>query len=94
MWAAPDPADGNLIYTDLQDGRVNLFNRATQTSRGIAPYSDFSRNDFDISQRKYRFNWDSPIASRRGTRKRYGTAEACCFRHKIAANTGRRSAQT
>jgi photosystem II stability/assembly factor-like uncharacterized protein len=62
MWAVPDPADGNLIYTDLQDGRINLFNRATQASRGIAPYSDFSRHDFDISQRKYRFNWDSPIA--------------------------------
>jgi photosystem II stability/assembly factor-like uncharacterized protein len=62
MWAVPDPADGNLIYTDLQDGRINLYNRATQASRGIAPYADFSRNDFDISQKKYRFNWDSPIA--------------------------------
>jgi photosystem II stability/assembly factor-like uncharacterized protein len=62
MWAVPDPADANLIFTDLQDGRVNVFNRTTQSSRGIAPYYDFSRNDFDISNRKYRFNWDSPIA--------------------------------
>ena len=29
--------------------------------RGVAPYSDFSRNDFALYNRKYRFNWDSPI---------------------------------
>ncbi len=62
MWAVPDPIDPNLIWTDLQDGRVSIFNRKTQTSRFILPYYDFAKNDFDVAQSKYRFNWDSPIA--------------------------------
>jgi len=62
MWAVPDPTDANLVWTDLQDGRVSVFNRATQSTRYIAPYMDFSANTFDSRKTKYRFNWDSPIA--------------------------------
>ena len=62
MWAVPDPSDPNLIWTDLQDGRVSVYDRSRQTNRFVLPYYDFAKNDFDIANRKYRFNWDSPIA--------------------------------
>ena len=62
MWAIPDPIDPNLIWTDLQDGRVSIFNRKTQSSRFIAPYQTTSENTFDLRKAQYRFNWDSPIA--------------------------------
>ncbi|MEO6835624.1 MAG: glycosyl hydrolase [Candidatus Tumulicola sp.] len=62
MWAVPDPADPNLIWTDLQDGRISIFNRAAQTNRFVIPYFDFAKNDFNVGDRKYRFNWDSPVA--------------------------------
>ncbi|HKU81444.1 MAG TPA: hypothetical protein VJP76_04665, partial [Candidatus Tumulicola sp.] len=62
MWAVPDPIDPNLIWTDLQDGRISVFSRATQSSRFVIPYFDFGKNDFNIADRKYRFNWDSPVA--------------------------------
>ncbi len=62
MWAVPDPTDPNLIWADSQDGHVSIFNRKTQSSHSIAPYSDFSVNTFDTRNTKYRFNWDSPIA--------------------------------
>jgi photosystem II stability/assembly factor-like uncharacterized protein len=62
MWAIPDPLDPNLIWTDLQDGRLSIFNKRTQSSRFIQPYQTSSINTFDIRLSKYRFNWDSPIA--------------------------------
>lgn len=62
MWAVPDPIDPNYIWTDLQDGRISIFDRKRQTSRFVLPYYDFAKNDFDIAQSKYRFNWDSPVA--------------------------------
>lgn len=62
MWAIPDPTDPNLIWTDLQDGRISIFNRTTQASRFIQPYQTKSANTFDVGKAEYRFNWDSPIA--------------------------------
>ena len=62
MWAVPDPIDPSLIWTDLQDGRLSIFNRKTQTSRFILPYITFSTNTFDTRNAKYRFNWNSPVA--------------------------------
>lgn len=62
MWAVPDPTDPNLIWTDLQDGRLSIFNRKTQTSRFIMPYMTTSANTFDTRNAQYRFNWDAPIA--------------------------------
>ncbi|MBV8372375.1 MAG: hypothetical protein JOY69_03875, partial [Candidatus Eremiobacteraeota bacterium] len=62
MWAVPDPLDPTLIWTDLQDGRISVYDRTRQASRFILPYYDFAKNDFNIANRKYRFNWDSPVA--------------------------------
>ncbi|HZZ63885.1 MAG TPA: hypothetical protein VFE17_00175, partial [Candidatus Baltobacteraceae bacterium] len=62
MWAVPDPADPNHILTDLQTGRIADYDKVRQTSRFVQPYFDFNRYDFQLFARKYRFNWDSPIA--------------------------------
>lgn len=62
MWAVPDPGDPKHIITDLQPGRIFDYNKQTQTSRMIVPFFEFNRYDFELYARKYRFNWDSPIA--------------------------------
>ena len=62
MWAVPDPANPQHILTDLQTGRIADYNKSTQTSRFVQPYFDFNHYDFELFARKYRFNWDSPIA--------------------------------
>jgi photosystem II stability/assembly factor-like uncharacterized protein len=62
MWAVPDPIDPNFIWTDLQDGRVAIYDRKRATNRFVLPYYDFAKNDFNVGDRKYRFNWDSPVA--------------------------------
>ena len=62
MWSVPDPSNSNIIMTDLQDGRISQFDKRTRQNRFVQPYYDFNRNDFKLYARKYRFNWDSPIA--------------------------------
>ena len=62
MWAVPDPIDPNIIITDLQTGLISQFNKTTRQNKFIVPYFDFDRNNFQLYKRKYRFNWDSPIA--------------------------------
>jgi photosystem II stability/assembly factor-like uncharacterized protein len=62
MWAVPDPSDPNHIMATLQTLRLADYDKKTQTSRFVVPYFDFSRNDFDLYNAKYRFNWDSPVA--------------------------------
>jgi photosystem II stability/assembly factor-like uncharacterized protein len=62
MWAVPDPSDPNHIMTDLQTARIADYNKKIQASRFVPPFFDFSRTDFQFYLRKYRFNWDSPIA--------------------------------
>jgi photosystem II stability/assembly factor-like uncharacterized protein len=62
MWAVPEPADSRHILADLQPGRIADYDRTLQTTRFVPPYFDFSKNDFNLYARKYRFNWDSPIA--------------------------------
>lgn len=62
MWAVPDPSDPRHIMATLQTERLADYDKATQTSRFVIPYFDFSRNGFDLYKSKYRFNWDAPIA--------------------------------
>ncbi|MDQ2992912.1 MAG: glycosyl hydrolase [Candidatus Eremiobacteraeota bacterium] len=62
MWAVPDPSDPRHIMTDLQTGRIFDYDKKTMSGRQVVPYFDFSRSDFTLFSRKYRFNWDSPIA--------------------------------
>ena len=48
----------------LQDGRIAIYDRAdARRTASSIPYYDFREvYDFDYRRRKYRFNWDSPIA--------------------------------
>ncbi|MBC5827751.1 MAG: hypothetical protein GIW99_08735 [Candidatus Eremiobacteraeota bacterium] len=62
MWAVPDPGDPDAVWTDLQDGRVGIFDRKSQRITFVMPDYEASALDFDLYRRKYRFNWDSPIA--------------------------------
>jgi len=62
MWAVPDPRDTNLVWTDLQDGHVSIFDRTTRRNTSIQPYYGNAADDFNLDKVKYRFNWDSPIA--------------------------------
>ncbi len=62
MWAWPDPADPNTIWTDLQDGNVSTYDRRAQRSTFVQPWLGTALQNFDIAGARYRFNWDSPIA--------------------------------
>ncbi|HET9392008.1 MAG TPA: hypothetical protein VFO29_00605 [Candidatus Rubrimentiphilum sp.] len=62
MWAVPDPGNGDYIMADSQTGNITVYNKTIQGGRGVIPYFDFDRNSFNLANRKYRFNWDSPIA--------------------------------
>ena len=63
-WAVPDPIDretrsGPICRTARID---HIQPRDAETAVRHAPYCGFRSKRFDISLRKYRFNWDSPIA--------------------------------
>jgi hypothetical protein len=62
MWAWPDPTDSNLVWTDLQDGNVSVYDRTSHRNTFVQPWLGTGLESFDISRAKYRFNWDSPIA--------------------------------
>ena len=60
-WVVPDPADPALVWADLEDGVVHIFNRLTHESYDVEP-APGAFNAFDYDKLRYRFNWDSPIA--------------------------------
>ena len=91
MWAIPDPIDPNLIWADLQDGRVSIFNRKTQSSRFIAPYQTTSENTFDLGKAQYRFNRILRSRLLRGMGTPRGTAATLSSKRPITVSTGRRS---
>jgi len=62
MWAVPDPHDTNLVWTDLQDGHLSIFDRTTRRNTSIQPYYGKAADDFNLDKATFRFNWDSPIA--------------------------------
>jgi photosystem II stability/assembly factor-like uncharacterized protein len=62
MWAWPDPRDPNLIWTDLQTGRLSIYDRTTQRNTSVQPWRSRAIDDFQLDHAKYRYNWDAPIA--------------------------------
>jgi hypothetical protein len=62
MWAWPDPRDPNLVWTDLQTGRLSIYNRRTQRSTFVQPWRGTAQDDFALDKARYRYNWDAPIA--------------------------------
>lgn len=64
-WTVPDPTDPNYVWSDLENGVLIVLNRKSESSRFVRPYDAFPGSflgPFDLSQAKYRFNWDSPMA--------------------------------
>ena len=62
QWAWPDPRDPNLVWTDLQNGNLTIYDRRTQRNRFIRAYLATAAQSFAPYALRYRFNWDSPIA--------------------------------
>jgi photosystem II stability/assembly factor-like uncharacterized protein len=62
QWAWPDPTDPNLVWTDLQDGRISIYDRSAQRNTSVAPWIGTAADAFALGRVPYRFNWDSPIA--------------------------------
>ncbi len=62
QWAWPDPRDPNLVWTDLQNGNLTIYDRAAQRNTFVRAYIATAAQQFAPYGLKYRFNWDSPIA--------------------------------
>ncbi len=62
QWAWPDPRDPNLVWTDLQTGRVQVYDRTAQRGTFVQPWRGRAIDDFQLDKAKYRYNWDAPIA--------------------------------
>jgi photosystem II stability/assembly factor-like uncharacterized protein len=62
MWVWPDPRDPNLIWTDLQTGRLSIYDRRTQRSTFVQPWRGTAQDEFALDKSRYRYNWDAPIA--------------------------------
>lgn len=61
-WAIPEPGNPDWIWSDSEDGALQIYNRRTQDSYSAQPYIQDGKESFDTSVSKYRFNWESPIA--------------------------------
>ncbi len=61
-WAVPDPVNPDWIWSDSETGNITVFNKKTLDSFGGIPYIGNGVQAYDISQAKYRFNWESPIS--------------------------------
>jgi photosystem II stability/assembly factor-like uncharacterized protein len=74
-YIAPDPADKNIIYAGNTYGQLYRYDHRTGQSQDISPWP---RGAFgvEISQRKYRFTWTSPLVfSPRNSRELYFGAQ-------------------
>lgn len=61
-WALVDPTDPNWIWSDSEDGALQIYNRVTQDGWFADPYDQLGSESFDLRLSRYRFNWESPIA--------------------------------
>jgi photosystem II stability/assembly factor-like uncharacterized protein len=61
-WAIPDPTDARDIWSDYQDGEIQIYDRYSHDGRDIRPYRGTAEEDFVLAKSRYRFNWESPIA--------------------------------
>jgi photosystem II stability/assembly factor-like uncharacterized protein len=61
MWSVPDPADPNIIWSDLQNGVLSIFDKRTEVTYDASPFEG-DIYAFDLYAKPYRFNWFSPIA--------------------------------
>jgi photosystem II stability/assembly factor-like uncharacterized protein len=61
-WSVPDPTDPDWIWSDSENGALQIYNRVTQDGWFAQPYLQTGEESFDLARSKYRFNWESPIA--------------------------------
>jgi photosystem II stability/assembly factor-like uncharacterized protein len=54
FWAFPDPSEPNYVYAEYQGGNLARINRKTLETKDIKPLPD-------AGEKKFRFNWNSPI---------------------------------
>lgn len=54
FWVFVDPTDFDYIYAEYQGGNIARVNRKTFETREIKPFPD-------AGEKKFRFNWNSPI---------------------------------
>jgi photosystem II stability/assembly factor-like uncharacterized protein len=62
MWALPDPADPNLIWTtstNASTGQVYIYDERTKQTREVSPQA---KPTDGAARMPYRFNWDTPLA--------------------------------
>ena len=59
-YIAPDPKDSNIFYVDDTAGNLVRYDRRSSQSQNIVPWPE-SGFGMDISQRKYRYTWTSPL---------------------------------
>lgn len=61
QYVVPGLSASKLIYSDSQDGEIEVLDREAGRPRHIRPYLQ-NQGDMPISELKYRFNWTAPIA--------------------------------
>ncbi|PYY01038.1 MAG: hypothetical protein DMG64_15610 [Acidobacteria bacterium] len=61
QYVVPGLTASKLIYSDSQDGEIEVLDRESGQQRHIRPYLH-NQGDMPISELKYRFNWTAPIA--------------------------------
>ncbi|MBZ5553263.1 MAG: hypothetical protein LAO21_11125 [Acidobacteriia bacterium] len=54
FWVFEDPSDSEYIYAEYQGGNLARINRKTLETKDIKPFPD-------AGEKKFRFNWNSPI---------------------------------
>ena len=63
IYAVFDPSDPNKIWTNIQDGVLTVFDRATQQSVDVQPWPrDPFTSTSGLRDKRYRFNWNAPLA--------------------------------
>ncbi|MEW6128142.1 MAG: hypothetical protein AB1757_13965 [Acidobacteriota bacterium] len=62
FFAVPELDEPNIIYSDSQGGTISVIDTNTGWSRNINPYpKEVGSTGGQISDYKYRFNWNPPI---------------------------------
>jgi photosystem II stability/assembly factor-like uncharacterized protein len=61
QYVVPALGESKLIYSDSQDGEIEVIDRNAGLPRHIRPYLP-NQGDAPLSDLKYRFNWTAPIA--------------------------------
>jgi photosystem II stability/assembly factor-like uncharacterized protein len=62
-WILPDPADPGKVWADSQDGSLSIYDLAAHQSIEVEPWPrDAFTDESGLANKRYRFNWDSPLA--------------------------------